>query len=226
MDGDTPKLTLDDLPTALPIFPLQGALLLPGGELPLHIFEPRYRAMIEDAMLAERMIGMIQPREKEKLEPDDKPDVFGIGCVGQIATHNRLDDGRHLILLTGVCRFRVKQELPLMRGYRRVEPDYGPFVTDLYDDGSAVDRAQLLATLEKYLKRRKLEADWQAIGETPTPKLVSIMAMVCPFAPNEKQALMEAKDIAQRARTMMTLMQMDVAGPPGGPANDGPSLRN
>jgi len=222
LSGETPRLSLADLPTALPIFPLQGALLLPGGELPLHIFEPRYRAMIEDAMLAERMIGMIQPREKEKLEPDDKPTVFGIGCVGKVTAHNRLDDGRHLILLIGVCRFRVKRELPLFCGYRRVEPEYGPFATDLYDDGTAVDRRELLATLEKYLQRRKLEADWKAIEATPTPKLVAIMAMVCPFSPSEKQALMESADIAQRARTMITLMQMDAAAPPG----DGPTLRN
>ena len=225
MSGDTPRLSLADLPTELAIFPLQGALLLPGGELPLHIFEPRYRAMIEDAMLAERMIGMIQPRVKEKLEPEDKPNVFGIGCVGKITAHNRLDDGRHLILLTGVCRFRVKQELPLFRGYRRVAPDYAPFATDLYDDGNAVDRAQLLAALEKYLQRRKLEADWKSIKETPTPKLVAIMAMVCPFAPSEKQALMEAGDIAARARTMITLMRMDAAAP-SGQTPDGPSLRH
>ena len=222
MTGDTARLSPADLPTALPIFPLQGALLLPGGELPLHIFEPRYRAMIEDALLAERMIGMIQPREKEKLQPDDKPSVFGIGCVGKITANSRLDDGRHLILLTGACRFRVRRELPLLRGYRRVEPDYGPFVTDLYDDGGDVDRAQLVATLVKYLQRRKLEADWKAIEDTPTPKLVAIMAMVCPFTASEKQALMESSDVAHRARTMMTLMRMDAAAPPG----DGPLLRN
>ena len=122
------SLTPADLPNILPVFPLQGALLLPGGQLPLNIFEPRYRAMIEDAMGGARLVGMIQPRVKERIAADDAPALYATGCVGKITSFTETSDGRYLINLTGICRFAVARELPPLRGYRRVEPDWAPYL--------------------------------------------------------------------------------------------------
>ena len=200
-----------DLPEALPVFPLQGALLLPGGRLPLNIFEPRYLAMTEDALAGMRLIGMIQPRVKEKIDAGDHPDIYATGCVGRLTSFTETEDGRYLITLNGVCRFNVVEELPLLRGYRRVSADYAPWREDFNADPAAgVDRDKLLGTLKRYLDGQGLQADWKAVEDTPTADLVSVMSMLCPFAPNEKQALLEAADAAARAEVMMSLMDMQV----------------
>jgi len=198
-----------DLPPILPVFPLQGALLLPGGQLPLNIFEPRYRALIEDAMGGQRVIGMIQPKAKERTEPDDKPDLHRTGCVGKITSFTETSDGRYLINLTGVCRFDVKRELPPMRGYRRVEPDFAAYLGDFEAPAEGTfDRGALMEALKAYLARNEFAADWKAVEETCTADLVVLLAAMCPFTAIEKQALLEAPSAAERARTLTTLLAM------------------
>lgn len=203
---------IEDLPPVVPIFPLQGALLLPGGTMPLHIFEPRYREMTADALAGDRYIGMIQPRRKEAVDNADSPDVYTTGCIGRISAHKELEDGRYLLSLTGVCRFRVVRELPLRKGYRRAEADYEPFACDLSHPDLDKFRDRVLNAFATYLQRRNLSTDWEAIGKAPSDELFATIAMICPFAPNEKQALMEAPDPKSRAELLAALLEMDAGG--------------
>jgi uncharacterized protein len=215
--------SIDELPQEIPIFPLAGVLLLPRARLPLQMFEPRYVAMAEDAVAGDRMIGMIQPRRQELQSPGDRPDVFETGCLGRIAEHSTTADGRHLVTLVGVCRFVVARELAGERGYRRVAADYRPFADDLNDaEAGSVDRPRFLAALRGYMEANAISADWQAIDDTSDEQLVTALAMLCPFAPSEKQALLECADLAGRARTMTALFEMVRAG--GG--DGGASLRH
>lgn len=203
------SLTPADLPNILPVFPLQGALLLPGGQLPLNIFEPRYRAMIEDAMGGARLVGMIQPRVKERIAADDAPALYATGCVGKITSFTETSDGRYLINLTGICRFAVARELPPLRGYRRVEPDWTPYLGDFEaPPESAFDRPGLIAALKSYLARNEFGADWKAVEGTGTADLVVLLAAMCPFDAIEKQALLEAPDAAERGRVLISLLAM------------------
>ncbi len=203
------SLTPADLPPILPVFPLQGALLLPGGQLPLNIFEPRYRAMIEDAMGGARLVGMIQPKVKERIAPDDAPGLYKTGCVGKITSFTETSDGRYLINLTGICRFDVSRELPAMRGYRRVEPDWSPYLGDFETPAeSAFDRPALIEALKSYLARNEFAADWKAVEGTCTAELVVLLAAMCPFNAIEKQALLEAPDAAERGRVLISLLAM------------------
>ncbi|MCP4326855.1 MAG: peptidase S16 [Alphaproteobacteria bacterium] len=199
----------DDLPRTAPIFPLTGALLLPGGQLPLNIFEPRYLNMTRDALGGDRMIGMIQPTEKEELTEDDRPPVYPVGCLGRITAFSETDDGRFLITLTGVCRFRVGRELPLMNGYRRVEALFDRYQDDLEPPPDLpVDRKRLTNALRRFLESQDIEADWESIDEASNAYLVTALAMVCPFEPQEKQAILEAPDLPARAETIITLLEM------------------
>ncbi|WP_416898082.1 MAG: LON peptidase substrate-binding domain-containing protein [Minwuia sp.] len=197
-----------NLPERIPIFPLPGAILLPGGRLPLNIFEPRYLAMIRDAMSGPRMIGMIQPSEEHDGGPE--PPVYDIGCLGRIVDYSETDDGRYLIALAGVCRFRVKEELSRDTPYRQILADYEPFKGDFASGGkpAAIDRDRLVETLRQFLDSRGLKADWDAAKRASDTVLVNSLSMVLPLAPPEKQALLEAADIARRAEVMVTLMQM------------------
>jgi Lon protease-like protein len=217
---ETPQ-TINELPGAIPIFPLAGVLLLPRARLPLQMFEPRYVAMAEDAVAGDQVIGMIQPRRHERQAPDDNPDVFETGCLGRIIEHSTTTDGRHLVTLTGVCRFVVSEELAGARGYRRVVPDYRPFADDLFDTApGSVNRRQFIGALRGYMEAKDISADWQAIDETSDEQLVTALAMLCPFSPSEKQALLECADLAGRARMMTALFEMESAG------DDGPALRH
>jgi uncharacterized protein len=199
----------DDLPATLPIFPLAGVLLLPGGKLPLNIFEPRYLDMTSDALAGERMIGMIQPTAHES--DAAAPPVYPTGCAGRITSFAETDDGRYLITLTGLCRFDVMEELPLHRGYRRVVPRFEPYRADLEAESKAViDRTRLCNALKAYFALQSLAVDWEAIEETADEKLVTSLAMICPFEPSEKQALLESPDLAERCRKMTALMEMAV----------------
>jgi len=214
-----PPLSIDELPQAIPIFPLAGVLLLPRARLPLQMFEPRYVALAEDAVAGDQVIGMIQPRRQERQTPDDKPLVFETGCLGRIVEHSTTADGRHLVTLSGVCRFAVAGELPGERGYRRVTADYRPFADDLVDTApGSFDRPRFLAALRAYMDANGIEADWEAIAETVDEQLVTALAMLCPFAPSEKQALLECADLGDRARAMTALFEMGGADGAGGPA--------
>jgi len=205
--------SFEELPPVLPIFPLTGVLLLPRGRLPLNIFEPRYLAMVSDALAHPRLIGMVQPREGHGDAGD--PQVYTIGCAGRITGFGELDDGRYEITLAGVSRFAIVEELALVKGYRPVRVDWTRFRADLAPASGGVDRDRLLAALKPYLKRHKVKTDWDAIAKTPDERLVTSLAMVCPFAPSEKQGLLEAEGLPARARLLTALLEM--AGSTGTP---------
>ena len=196
----------DELPAVIPIFPLTGVLLLPRGRLPLNIFEPRYLAMVSDALTYPRLIGMVQPREGRGDVGD--PPVYAVGCAGRITGFGELDDGRYEITLSGVARFAIVEELPQVKGYRPVRVDWSRFRGDLEAASGGVDRDRLLAALKPYLKRHKVKTDWDAITKTPDERLITSLAMVCPFAPSEKQGLLEAEGLPARARLLTALLEM------------------
>ncbi len=201
------------LPPVLPIFPLPGALLLPGGQLPLNIFEPRYVAMVRDALAGERLIGMIQPNEEARDIGAAK--VYGTGCAGRITAFSETEDGRYVITLTGLIRFDVARELPPLNEYRRVVPDFARFRRDLEEDTGEVDRQGFLAVLNGYLEATGIEGNWEAIEDAETESLVTSLAMMCPFGPPEKQALLEALTLPERIETMSTIMEMAMRAPAG-----------
>jgi len=213
----------EELPRVVPIFPLPGVLLLPGGRLPLNIFEPRYLAMVRDALAGERAIGMIQPREEAA--DVGAAEVYEIGCLGRITAFSETDDGRYLITLTGLIRFDVARELPPLEGYRRVTAVYDRFRRDLEDGPDvdsdevaddtagavgAIDRTRLLEILGFYFEAQGIEGDWKAIEEAGDTALVTWLAMLCPFAAPEKQALLEAVSLPERASAMTAIMEMAV----------------
>ena len=207
--------TFDQLPEIVPIFPLTGVLLLPRGKLPLNVFEPRYLAMIEDALAGNRMIGIIQP--SDPLSRASVPPVYPIGCAGRITSFSETDDGRYLITLTGVCRFETVRELPIVRGYRRVDVSWERFAADLDEAGPALfDRARLVEGLRTYFKIQGISANWDAVESTPDERLVTSLAMICPFEPSEKQALLECGSLSERASMMVAIIEMSVLDKRGG----------
>ena len=197
-----------DFPIAIPVFPLGGALLFPRAVLPLNIFEPRYLSMVDAALAGHRMIGMIQPAGLISPATNDTPDLAEVGCAGRITGFGELDDGRYEITLAGVARFAIVEELALVKGYRPVRVDWSRFRGDLVPASGGVDRDRLLAALKPYLKRHKVKTDWDAIAKTPDERLVTSLAMVCPFAPTEKQGLLEAEGLPARARLLTALLEM------------------
>jgi hypothetical protein len=211
----------DALPSEFPVFPLAGALLLPRGKLPLNIFEPRYKALTEDALAAGRMFGMIQPDPTQKEGPSG-PGMFRIGCLGRLSAFSETDDGRYMITLTGVIRFAVSAELEGRHGYRRVRGEIAPFLADLdlSPQPIGIAREPLLTALRSYFSHRGVDANWDAIKRLSDDNLVITLSMVCPFEPVEKQALLEAGTIAQQAEMLLTLLRMGAMGPdtPGGQA--------
>ncbi|MBV8915247.1 MAG: LON peptidase substrate-binding domain-containing protein [Acetobacteraceae bacterium] len=200
------------VPNEFPIFPLPGAVLLPGGKLPLNIFEPRYLAMVEDALGAGRVIGMIQPDALRAPTPTG-PAVYRVGCLGRITSFSETDDGRYLITLTGVTRYEVTAELEMRRGYRRVRADLDRFAADLEPQAANIDRQRLLDALRGYFAARGFDANWEAISEMPDEVLVATLAMVCPFEPPEKQALLEAPSTEERAEALLALLRMGAHQP-------------
>ena len=206
--------SFDELPAELPVFPLTGVLLLPRGRLPLNVFEPRYLAMTRDALGHGRMIGMIQPQEGCGDAGD--PPLYRTGCAGRINAFSETDDGRFLLTLIGVARFDVAEELPRDgRLYRRVRPEWAPYRGDLVPDEAAIDRPRLVGALKPFFERHKITADFEAIETTPAERLVNTLAMVCPFAPREKEALLEAPDLGERARLLAALVEMSLRTPQG-----------
>ncbi len=199
---------IGDLPTTLPVLPLTGALLLPRGVLPLNIFEPRYLALVDAALSGERLIGMIQPTVHE--DKALKPPLSAAGCAGRITSYQESDDGRYGIALTGICRFRPAEELEVDTPFRQVRPDYTPFAVDLAETGMAREfpRERLAMALKAYLSQRELKADWQSVMGAPAESLVNALAMMCPFEPAEKQALLEAQCLNDRVDTLVALLEM------------------
>jgi Lon protease-like protein len=204
-------MTLDTLPETLPIFPLAGVLLLPHGQLPLNIFEPRYLAMVSEARRGAPLIGMVQPVRPQE-GGGEAPVVYPTGCTGRITAFEKTDDGRFLITLTGLCRFDIVEELPLTDGgFRPVRADYQRFAADLDEPAaSQVDRKRLLLALDAFFKQQGYEADWETVEGASNESLITTLAMTCPFAPSEKQALLEAMTTEDRAEIVTALMEMTV----------------
>ncbi len=198
-----------DLPQIIPIFPLDGAVLLPGGDLPLQIFEPRYLNMVDDAMAGERVIGMIQTRAGGERA---RPNLAHVGCLGRITSFAETSDGRYLITLTGTCRFAAGEELSARTPYRQLRVDYAPFEADLSpgdDDAPEMDRPRFARALKRYLNRRELDVDDETAMSAPIAPLVTSLAMGLPFEPSEKQALLEALTLAERVRSLTALLEID-----------------
>jgi Lon protease-like protein len=201
-----------DLPEVIPVFPLPGALLLPRGQMPLNIFEPRYLAMIDDALRdGYRLIGMIQPDAAHG--GGDKPTLYKVGCVGRITQLAESGDGRYLIELTGVARFRVEAELKVATPYRQCRVTYAPFADDFIarKGEDKVDREALLVALRDFLKANNLNADWDGIEKAPNEALVNALSMMSPYGPAEKQALLEAPDLKTRAEVLVAVTEIELA---------------
>lgn len=195
-----------ELPGTIPLFPLEGALLLPRCQLPLNVFEPRYVAMIDDALAGSRLIGMIQPLSEGKgLAP--------VGCVGRITEIAESGDGRYLLNLTGIARFRLIEEVEASTLYRQAKVDFAAFESDFTPNFGAdnVNRGTLLRTLAAYLDANQLEADWESIKDAPNEALVNALAMMSPFGVREKQALLEAADLGARADMLIAVTEMAMA---------------
>jgi hypothetical protein len=202
-----------DLPEIIPVFPLPGALLLPRGQMPLNIFEPRYLAMVDDCLRdGHRLIGMIQP-DATRAGPDDKPPLFKIGCVGRITQLTENGDGRYQLELTGVARFRVAQELAVKTDYRQCRVTYAPFAGDFIPrkGESDVDREAVLGALRSFMKANKLQADWEGIDQAPNEALVNALSMMSPYGVAEKQALLEAPDLKTRAELLIAITEIELA---------------
>jgi len=203
----------DDVADVIPVFPLQGALLLPRGQMPLNIFEPRYLMMIDDALRSgQRLIGMIQP-DAAHPGPEDKPNLYRIGCVGRLTQFAESGDGRYLIQLTGVARFRIEHELEVTTPYRQCRVSTAPFKNDFigHKGEDEVDRDALLKALRDFLKANDLKADWDGIEKAPNEALVNALAMMSPYGPAEKQALLEAPDLKTRAEILVAVTEIELA---------------
>jgi Lon protease-like protein len=207
MDEDA-ALKVEDLPQVIPVFPLDGALLLPQSSRPLNIFEPRYLNMLDDVMAAERIIGLVQTVPGGS---PDRPHLAHIGCAGKVTSFTETADGRYMITLTGVCRFQLGSELPIQGPYRQARVDFLPFAADLMplSDAAGPERQRLIAVLTRYLEHRGLRIDWDAVGDAPTAALVNSLCMALPFENSELQALLEAKDVDTRRDTLITLLEID-----------------
>jgi Lon protease-like protein len=202
-----------ELPEVIPVFPLPGALLLPRGQMPLNIFEPRYLAMVDDAFRdGHRLIGMIQPDDSHS-QNAERPTLFQVGCVGRITQLAESGDGRYILELTGVSRFRLIEEMRVLTAYRQCKVDFFPFVDDFTPRKGEedVDRAALLLTLTKFLKANNLKADWDGIEKAPNEALVNALAMMSPYGVAEKQAMLEAPDLRTRAEILIAVTEMDLA---------------
>ncbi|MDE1883821.1 MAG: LON peptidase substrate-binding domain-containing protein [Rhodospirillales bacterium] len=205
-----PPPMLEDLPEEFPVFPLGGALLLPQGRLPLNIFEPRYLAMVEDALGQGRYFGMVQP-DKRLPRGENGPGLYRTGCLGRISAFEETGDGRYLITLSGVIRFGIAEEIEMRRGYRRVRAGLSGFATDLHQPADVLPfpRQILLDALARYFATAGIEANWETIAEMNNAALVVSLCMACPFAQEEKQALLEAKDPMLRAAALRALLEID-----------------
>lgn len=218
---------VSDLPIKIPVFPLAGALLLPRAQLPLNIFEPRYLQMVDDAMSADRLIGMAQPVGEDGAtaseDPGAKPSFYPVGCAGRITSYTDTPDGRVLITLTGVCRFKVRRELDAVTPYRICEADFAAYRSDLVvgQGENSVDREALLKTFRKYLEANRMDADWDEVENATTEALVNTLCVISPYAGPEKQAMLEAETLSERTDILIALTEMALAS--GDHKDSGPS---
>jgi uncharacterized protein len=214
----TRRFALADLPEVIPVFPLPGAILLPRARLPLNIFEPRYLAMLDDVLRSDhRLIGMVQPYA----EPAPQPKLHRVGCAGRLTSLNETEDGRYLVVLTGIARFRIGGELDGFTPYRRARAEWAEFAADLgpveegagtdIKDGDEFRRDEFLAVLKRYFETVSLASDWEALSKAEPELLVNSLAMMCPFSVEEKQALLEAPRLPDRADALMALMKFAIA---------------
>ena len=208
-----------DLPDTLAVFPLPGALLLPRARLPLHIFEPRYLAMIEDAMKTRhRLIGMIQPREVPgAARAAGEKRLHAIGCAGRLTGFSETEDGRYMVTLAGVSRFRVTDEVTGFAPYRRCTVDWSAFGRDRggVETDAGFNRAPFMSQLRRYFDAMGLSADWSSLNDAEDELLINSLSMLCPFDPEDKQALLEAPSLSTRRETLVTLIEFALHARPG-----------
>ena len=197
------------MPEIIPVFPLSTALLLPRARIPLHIFEPRYLAMVEDALRGERIIGLIQP-VSDVTEP---PALLPVGCAGKLTQFTETGDGRYLVTLTGIARFRVVEEIPAATEYRQCRVTFSDFVLDFTPRAGedAVDRDSILSTLRQFADLNDLEIDWQSVRAAPNEALVNALSIMSPYGPREKQALLEAPNLQRRAEVLVAITEVEIA---------------
>lgn len=214
--GNARYVKREDLPEIVPVFPLTGALLLPGGQLPLNIFEPRYLAMFDAALAGSRLIGIVQPALLEQHTSDPaRLALSGVGCIGRVTSFAETGDGRYITSLSGVCRFRLLDEQGEGHPYRSFK--IAPMMADLSAEGEeeAVNRVELLRVFRAYLDANKLEADWESVERAGNRTLVNSLSMMSPFGPAEKQALLEAPNLKARAETLIAITEILLARGPG-----------
>jgi Lon protease-like protein len=218
MSINNPFRTPEELPSEIPVFPLSGALLLPRGQLPLNIFEPRYLAMIDAVLTGDRIIGMVQPVAGP--ESEDEPALQAVGCAGRITQVAETGDGRYVLTLTGVARFRIVEELHVDSAFRKCRVDYTEFAADLTPrvGEDEVDRGAVVQALRDFAKANQIKVDWDAIDEAPNEALVNALSMMCPFGAPEKQALLEAPDLRTRAEVLVAITEIELARSSGTPS--------
>ena len=209
--GNAHYHSADQLPSKVAVFPLAGALLLPGGQMPLNIFEPRYLQMIDDAMRGDRIIAMCQPRFDQPETNNPRFPLCDVGCLGRITSLGETGDGRYVLTLQGICRFRVGEELSVTTPYRQIA--ITPFAGDLDDEDreDEVDREALLTAFRDYLEANSMEADWESVTRASNETLVNALSMMSPYGPAEKQALLEAPDLKTRAETLIAITEINLA---------------
>ncbi|MEL6436108.1 MAG: LON peptidase substrate-binding domain-containing protein [Pseudomonadota bacterium] len=209
--GNQTYRDVNDIPAVVPVFPLSGALLLPGSQMPLNLFEPRYLAMFDTALAAKRVIGMIQPAYSGDPGTPDRPNLCKVGCLGRITSFTETGDGRYLITLNGICRFRVLEEMKTTTPFRQCR--IAAFAGDLADndDGEDVDRDQLLSAFRNFLLANELEADWESVEKASNGPLVNALSVMSPYGAAEKQALLEAPSLKARAETLVAITEMALA---------------
>jgi hypothetical protein len=208
--------TRDELrfPDILALFPLSGAILLARGQLPLNVFEPRYLNLVDDALKSDRMIGIVQPQsDKGQIV---RPPLFEVGGLGRITGFAESDDGRYLITLTGLSRFRIVRELSVATPYRQAQVSYVPYPDDRHPqaDGPGLDRPALHAALKRYFTANRIDSDWESIERAPAEALINSLSMIAPVQPAEKQALLEAQTVTERARILIALIELALANQP------------
>jgi Lon protease-like protein len=209
--GNAHYRVAEDLPETIALFPLSAALLLPGGRMPLNIFEPRYLQMVDETIAGSRLLGMIQPSLDGAVRADGEPELCAVGCIGRIISLAESGDGRYLIALQGICRFRVAEELSVRTPFRQAR--MVPFLADLDEDagGADVDRPALLRAFRAYLDANDLQADWESVSRAENATLVNALSMMAPYGPAEKQALLEAPDLKTRAETLIAITEIALA---------------